>query len=128
LHYLSKTSSSIALLSLQPHMGKITFEFEEKGKAPVTAEIFEGETVLDVALDNDVNLHHNCGAVCGCSTCHVYVEQGEDLFPEMSEKEEEYVDRARNPKYNSRLACQCRLQEDGDLLVKIPDQSVIIGH
>src|SRR5688572_1367866 len=109
-------------------MGKITFEFEEKGKAPVTAEIFEGETVLDVALDNDVNLHHNCGAVCGCSTCHVYVEQGEDLFPEMSEKEEEYVDRARNPKYNSRLACQCRLQENGDLLVKIPDQSVIIGH
>jgi 2Fe-2S ferredoxin len=109
-------------------MGKIIFEFEEKGKTPVTAEIFEGESILDVALDNDVDLHHNCGAVCGCSTCHVYVEHGEDLFPDMSDREEEYVDRARNPKYNSRLACQCKLQDDGDIKVIIPDQTVIIGH
>ncbi|MBS3912949.1 MAG: 2Fe-2S iron-sulfur cluster binding domain-containing protein [Bacteroidetes bacterium] len=109
-------------------MGKITFEFEEKDKEPITVDIFKGETVLDVAMDNDVNLHHNCGAVCGCSTCHIYVETGEDLFPEMSDREEEYVDRARNPKYNSRLACQCKLNEDGDLRVRIPDQSVIIGH
>ena len=109
-------------------MGTITFRFEVKGNEPVVAEIFEGESILDVALDNDVNLHHNCGAVCGCSTCHVYVESGEDLLPEMSDREEEYVDRARNPKYNSRLACQCKLQEEGDLIVTIPDQSGIIGH
>lgn len=109
-------------------MGKITFQFEEKDKTPLTVEIFEGETILDAALDNDVHLHHNCGAVCGCSTCHVYVEKGEDILPDMSDREEEYVDRARNPKYNSRLACQCRLQEDGDLVVTIPDQSSIIGH
>jgi 2Fe-2S ferredoxin len=111
-----------------PKMGKIIFKFEIKDIPPVEAEIFEGESILDVALDSNVNLHHNCGAVCGCSTCHVYVEQGEDFFPEMSDREEEYVDRARNPKYNSRLACQCKLQEDGDIVVTIPDQSVIIGH
>jgi 2Fe-2S ferredoxin len=46
----------------------------------------------------------------------------------MSDREEEYVDRARNPKYNSRLACQCKLQEEGVVIVTIPDQSVIIGH
>lgn len=109
-------------------MGKIIFKFEVKDIPPVEAEIQEGESILDVALDNDVDLHHNCGAVCGCSTCHVYVEKGEDLFPEMSEREEEYVDRARNPKYNSRLACQCKLEEDGEIVVTIPDQSVIIGH
>lgn len=109
-------------------MGKIRFQFEETNKTPIDAEIFEGESILDVALDSNVDLHHNCGAVCGCSTCHVYVEQGEELFPEMSEREEEYVDRARNPKYNSRLACQCKLQDDGDIVVIVPDQSVIIGH
>lgn len=111
-----------------PTMGNITFKFEEKDKAPLTVEIFEGESILDVALDNDVHLHHNCGAVCGCSTCHVYIDNGEDLLPDMSDREEEYVDRARNPKYNSRLACQCKLQEDGNLVVTIPDQSGIIGH
>ena len=45
-----------------------------------------------------------------------------------SDREEEYVDRARNPRYNSRLACQCKLEDDGDLEVIVPDQSGIIGH
>ena len=109
-------------------MGRITFRFEQKDLEPVTVEVFEGDTILHVCEDNDIHLNHNCGGVCGCSTCHVYVEKGEDLLPEMSDREEEYVDRARNPRYNSRLACQCRLEEDGDLEVIIPDQSGIIGH
>jgi 2Fe-2S ferredoxin len=46
----------------------------------------------------------------------------------MTDKEEDFVDRARNPKFNSRLACQCTLEEDTDLVVTIPDQSLIIGH
>lgn len=109
-------------------MPKITFNFEEKDKAPVTVDIATGEMILDVALDSDINLHHNCGAVCACSTCHIYVEQGGDSLAEISEKEEDFVDRARNPKFNSRLACQCVLLEDTDIEVTIPDQSLIIGH
>ncbi len=109
-------------------MAQITFLFEEKGKEPLQVEIFEGESILDVALDNNIHLNHNCGGVCGCSTCHIYVENGEDLLPEMSDREEEYVDRARYPKYNSRLACQCKLETNGELTVIIPDQSGIIGH
>jgi 2Fe-2S ferredoxin len=109
-------------------MPKITFNFEEKDKSPITVDMEVGEMILDVALDNDVNLHHNCGAVCACSTCHIYVEQGGDSLKEMTDKEEDFVDRARNPKFNSRLACQCTLEEDTDLVVTIPDQSLIIGH
>jgi len=109
-------------------MPKITFNFEEKDKAPVTVDIATGEMILDVALDSDINLHHNCGAVCACSTCHIYIEQGGDSLAEISEKEEDFVDRARNPKFNSRLACQCVLLEDTDIEVTIPDQSLIIGH
>jgi 2Fe-2S ferredoxin len=109
-------------------MGNITFQFEDKTQSPVTVCIEAGETVLEVALDNDIQLNHNCGGVCGCSTCHIYVQSGEDLLPEMSDREEDYVDRARNPRYNSRLACQCKLNSDGDMVVVIPDQSGIIGH
>lgn len=110
-------------------MANIRFKFEEKNKEEISAEIFPGESILEVALDSDVHLNHNCGAVCGCSTCHVYIEEGENFFPEMSDREEEYVDRARNPRYNSRLACQCKLEKEGtDLVVTIPDQSGIIGH
>lgn len=109
-------------------MAKITFQFEEKNRESIAVDIFEGESILEVALDNEIQLNHNCGGVCGCSTCHVYVEMGEDLLPEMSDREEEYVDRARNPRYNSRLACQCKVSAEGDLIVTIPDQSGIIGH
>ena len=109
-------------------MGKITFKFETDENKELECEIFEGESILEVALDNEINLNHNCGGVCGCSTCQVYVEEGEDILPEMSEKEEDYVDRARNPRFNSRLACQCKLEEEGDLVVTIPSQKGIIGH
>ena len=109
-------------------MPTITFKFEQKDKQAITVDISKGEMILDVALDSNVNLHHNCGAVCACSTCHIYVEQGAESLTEISDTEEDFVDRARSPKHNSRLACQCTLIEDEDLVVTIPDQSVIIGH
>jgi len=109
-------------------MGKITFKFEDDEKKALDCEIFEGESILEAALDNEINLNHNCGGVCGCSTCQVYVEVGEDILPEMSDSEEDFVDKARNPRFNSRLACQCRLATDGDLVVTIPSQKGIIGH
>ncbi len=109
-------------------MPNITFKFEEKDKQPVTVEITKGEIILDVAIDSNIELRHNCGAVCACSTCHIYIEEGADNLTEITDKEEDFVDRARNPKYNSRLACQCILEADVDLVVTIPDQSVIIGH
>ena len=109
-------------------MGKVTFKFETDGNKEEVFEIEDGDSILDVALDNDIHLSHNCGAVCACSTCHIYVESGEDYIAEITDKEEDFVDRARNPKFNSRLACQCKLEEEGDITVTIPDQSQIIGH
>jgi 2Fe-2S ferredoxin len=109
-------------------MARITFKFEEKEKTPLHFEIEEGDSILDIAQDYDVELNHNCGGVCACSTCHVYVEVGMDSLAEISDKEEDFIDRARNPKLNSRLACQCVLESDNDIVVIIPDQSNIIGH
>ena len=109
------------------HMAKITFQFEEKNRGDVTVEIFEGESILEVALDNEIHLNHNCGGVCGCSTCHIYVNRGMDNLQEISDKEEDFIDRAVRPKITSRLACQC-IVLDGDIEVTIPDQSEFLGH
>ena len=106
---------------------KVTFNFEDKSKEPVTHEIHKGESVLDIAMDFDIELHHNCGGVCACSTCHIYVNRGMENLPEISDKEEDFVDRANNPKLNSRLACQC-IVSGGDVEVTVPDQSVFHGH
>ena len=37
-------------------MGKIKFLFEQKDKAPQEFEMEEGESILDIALDNDIVL------------------------------------------------------------------------
>lgn len=105
---------------------KLKINFEEK-KDPVVLDIAEGESVLDVCHENDIELQHNCGGVCGCSTCHIYVDKGMDNIQEISDKEEDFVDRAVNPKINSRLACQC-VAESGDFEITIPDQSGFLGH
>jgi 2Fe-2S ferredoxin len=113
-------------------MYSISFRFEQKNLEPITIEDLEpDQSILEVALKNDIDLHHNCGGVCACSTCHIYLEQGEDLVEEISDKEEDFIDRARNPKLSSRLSCQCVLLSspgNGKLEVFVPDQSVILGE
>lgn len=106
---------------------KVKINFEEKDKQPVELPITEGESVLDVCLDNGIELQHNCGGVCGCSTCHIYVNKGMDNLQEISEKEEDFIDRAVNPRISSRLGCQC-IMIDGDIEVTLPDQTQFLGH
>ena len=110
-------------------MYTIQFRFEQKGKSPITIEnIAPGQSILEIALDNDIELHHNCGMVCACSTCHLYLEKGTEYVPEITDREEDFIDRARNPRINSRLGCQCVLEEGSGLLeVTLPDQSMIHG-
>lgn len=111
-------------------MYTITYKFEQKGRSPVTlVNIEDGQSLLEVALKNDIDLHHNCGGVCACSTCHLYVESGDDFLEVLSDKEEDFIDRAVNPRINSRLGCQCILQEGGgSVLITLPDQSQFLGE
>lgn len=111
-------------------MYKITFQFEQPGLAPRTlSEVESGQSLLEVALKNDIELHHNCGGVCACSTCHLYVQKGEEFLEELSDKEEDFIDRAVNPRLNSRLGCQCLLQEgQGEIIVTLPDQTQFLGE
>lgn len=105
---------------------KVIFQFEDKNIPTKEVETGAGDSILDVALDHDIELHHNCGAVCACSTCHIYVEDGMDDLPEITDKEEDFIDRAISPQINSRLACQCKIS--ADVVVTIPDQSQFNGH
>ena len=112
-------------------MYTIKINFEQKNVEPVTIQTnAEGDSLLEVILDNGIELHHNCGAVCACSTCHLYVESGEMLLAQLSDKEEDFIDRAVSPRINSRLACQCVLQKGsgGVIEVLIPDQTQFHGE
>jgi Na+-transporting NADH:ubiquinone oxidoreductase subunit NqrF len=64
-------------------MYALKINFEEKGMAPVVLEnVKAGESLLEVLLDAGIELHHNCGAVCACSTCHLYVKKGMEFLEE----------------------------------------------
>ena len=111
-------------------MYSIRFTFEQAGLEPqMLQRVKHGQSLLEVALLNNIELHHNCGGVCACSTCHLYIESGDKFLEEISDKEEDFIDRAVNPRLNSRLGCQCLLLEgQGELDIRIPDQSQFLGE
>jgi ferredoxin, 2Fe-2S len=110
-------------------MATIKFNFEDKSIPSKTVESDSDISILELTEDHDVHLNHNCGGVCACSTCHIYVMKGGEHLEEISDKEEDFIDRATNPTLESRLACQCViLSNDAYIEVTIPNQSSIIGH
>lgn len=111
-------------------MATIQFNFEDpKIPSKKVSDVQSGFSILEITEDHDIHLNHNCGGVCACSTCHIYVEQGDEFLEEISDKEEDFIDRAINPRLESRLGCQCIILDDEAILeVTIPDQSKIIGH
>ena len=94
-------------------MYSIKINFEQKGLASVTLNNVEADqSILEAILDAGIELHHNCGGVCACSTCHLYVKAGAEFLAELSDKEEDFIDRALIPRIESRLGCQCILDKN----------------
>lgn len=86
-----------------------------------------GQSILDAALEQGIDIDHACGGVCACSTCHVKIFAGADCFREASEDEEDQLDKARDVALNSRLACQSvleRMPDDGKIEIAIPEWNV----
>ena len=93
----------------------------------ITCEALVGESILDVALAHGVDLQHNCGGVCACSTCHVIVKKGEEALPEMEDDEADQLDEAEGLTLASRLGCQAKILTEADLLVEVPQLNPAIA-
>ena len=83
-----------------------------------TVQAREGMSLLDVALENGIDLEHNCGGNCSCATCHVIVREGMQNLSPKGIDEEDQLDLADDPTPDSRLGCQARVF--GDVVVEIP--------
>ncbi|MFG0257075.1 MAG: 2Fe-2S iron-sulfur cluster-binding protein [Phycisphaerales bacterium JB043] len=110
-----------------PRTVPITFHIEDPegltgdpDKTEITTIAAKGQHLLEAALEKGVNIEHSCGGVCACSTCHVYVEQGMDDVCESTEAEEDRVEEAPGLQLNSRLACQCVIEGEGPIVVRVP--------
>ena len=89
----------------------------------ITVDVKPGTTILDASEDCGARVGHACGGNLACSTCHVYVEQGIDSLPEVSDKENDIMDKAFDVRPESRLGCQCKLGDD-DVVVEITEESL----
>ena len=82
-----------------------------------------GETVLDAALRNGIDIEHACEKSCACTTCHVVVREGFNSLAAAEELEEDLLDKAWGLEPNSRLSCQA-VVADTDLVVEIPKYTI----
>ncbi len=83
-------------------------------------KISKGERLLWAAIDQGIEIEHACGGVCACSTCHAYIEQGEDSLTEPTDEELDRVEEAPAVKPTSRLSCQCEVIGEGPIVVRVP--------
>ncbi|HSN91388.1 MAG TPA: 2Fe-2S iron-sulfur cluster-binding protein [Anaeromyxobacteraceae bacterium] len=88
-----------------------------------SAAVRPGATLLEAAGECGADLPHNCGGVCACTTCHVWVESGQASLSPIEEAEDDRLDEAAGLGPTSRLACQARVGEV-DVVVRIPGNRI----
>ncbi len=88
-----------------------------------TVEIGRGSSILQAAEAAHVELPHNCGGVCACTTCHVWVEQGLGSLSEIEEQEDDKLNEAAGLSERSRLGCQACVGDE-DVVVRIPGNRI----
>ena len=87
-------------------------------------EATAGQTLLEVLLKNNIDLPHECGGMCYCSTCHIWIKSGSEFILEKSKRETDFLNKAMGRTNESRLACQCLLVKGGKLIsIEIPSKN-----
>lgn len=103
-------------------MPKITFLPTFMSAEEISIEVEPGTSILHAAEDAGVPMGDACGGNCGCSTCHVHVEEGFDDLEEMEDDEDDVLGKADDVRDVSRLGCQAMVEE-GDLVVRVTRES-----
>ncbi len=97
-------------------MPKVTFTQQDGSSTTVGAE--DGQTILQVAMANNVPMEHACGGSGFCTTCICTIKDGQKALDEgrvspVNEKEKNMG--VEGP--DERLGCQAQVL--GDLTVKV---------
>jgi 3-phenylpropionate/trans-cinnamate dioxygenase ferredoxin reductase subunit len=91
-------------------------------------EVSTGESLMRASLRNNLpGIIAECGGMCSCGTCHVYV--AEDWLPQLEEmepEEEDLLEYLESRQDNSRLSCQIEMTDELDgIVVTVPDFETI---
>ena len=97
-------------------MPKVTF-IQPSGERVVVDNA--AGTLMEIALEHDVEgITGDCGGVCSCSTCHVYIPpEWQSLVGAAEAMELDTLSFNDHHKPHSRLCCQIEMREALDGLV-----------
>ncbi|GAA5871599.1 hypothetical protein JCM8547_007094 [Rhodosporidiobolus lusitaniae] len=93
----------------------ITLHFKRANGEVVTVEANEGDDIVDVSWEYDLDIEAACEKSVACSTCHVILE--EDVYDKLEEPdddENDMLDLAFGLTDTSRLGCQVKVSKDMD--------------
>ena len=104
-------------------MAKVTY-IEHNGTEH-SVELNNGTSLMEGAVRNMIpGIDGDCGGLCACATCHVYIEP--DWLEKCNSPEEletNILDFAFDVEQNSRLSCQIKIDDSLDgLIVKMPER------
>jgi len=105
-------------------MPKVIFQAATGESTEITVP--SGANLMAAALQNNIEgIVAECGGVCMCSTCHVFVdEKFYDRLPPAQDTEEAVLEiSAEERQPTSRLSCQIKVTDDLDgLIVRLPSR------
>ncbi|MBR71711.1 MAG: 2Fe-2S ferredoxin [Rhodospirillaceae bacterium] len=103
-------------------MPKIIFVNPDGTRTEVSAE--NGQSILEIAHENNIDIEGACEGSLACSTCHVIVDpEWYNRLIEPTEDEEDMLDLAFGLTKTSRLGCQLLVSDDLDgLVVSLPSE------
>ncbi|MEE8517335.1 MAG: ferredoxin family 2Fe-2S iron-sulfur cluster binding protein [Alphaproteobacteria bacterium] len=104
-------------------MPKMTFIQRDGSRRQVDAPV--GQSVLEIAQANGIDIEGACEASLCCTTCHVIVDSGDYVrLADASEDEVDMLDLAFGLTRTSRLGCQVTMTEELDgLTVTLPAET-----
>ncbi|KAE9026699.1 hypothetical protein PR003_g5191 [Phytophthora rubi] len=104
---------------------QVTFTFVDGEGESTRVAAEEGQTLLDVAHENDLELEGACDGEMLCSMCHLVFEKR--IYkgpPEICEDEEDMLNLAAGVTHTSRLGCQITVTKKmKGMTVRIPDEA-----
>ncbi|GAA5941041.1 uncharacterized protein JCM15063_000630 [Sporobolomyces koalae] len=91
----------------------ITLHFKKPDGEVFTCEANEGDDIVDVSWEYDLDIEAACEKSVACSTCHIILE--DDIYDKLEEPdddENDMLDLAFGLTDTSRLGCQVKVTKD----------------
>lgn len=94
-------------------MGIVNFKIQDRDGSIQDVSIPDDMSLslMEALKASEYHILATCGGMALCATCHVQVLEGLEKLPEMNDDEIAMLDTLPDAMYNSRLACQLRINE-----------------